>query len=126
MWKSVIAVAAGGAIGSLLRWELGKRFNTLFPLVPPGTLIANLVGAYVIGICAAAISDTLPAEWRLFFITGLCGGLTTFSTFSLEITHLLQQGRSAYALFAVSAHLVGSVIMVFAGIATVHFIRNAM
>jgi len=126
MWKSILAVAVGAALGALLRWQLGARLNSIFPTIPPGTLLANLIGAYVIGlfIAAFAISPALSAEWRLLVITGFCGGLTTFSTFSAEIAGLLQQGRITWALGAVAIHVAGSVVMTFAGIGTVYLFRN--
>ena len=125
MWKSIVAVSCGAALGALLRWQLGARLNALFPTIPPGTLLANLFGAYVIGIGMAFFS-TYPAispEWRLLLVTGFCGGLTTFSTFSAEITVLLQQGRISWALGAVAAHVVGSVLMTFAGIGSVYLLK---
>ncbi|WP_291990056.1 fluoride efflux transporter CrcB [Candidatus Accumulibacter sp. ACC007] len=121
MWKSVLAISIGAALGALLRWQFGIRLNSLFPTIPPGTLVANLVGAYLIGL-AVAFFTSFPAispEWRLLIITGFCGGLTTFSTFSAELTMLLQQGRLSWALAAAAAHVVGSVLMTFAGMATV-------
>jgi CrcB protein len=121
MWKSVLAISIGAALGALLRWQFGIRLNSLFPTVPPGTLVANLVGAYLIGL-AVAFFTSFPAispEWRLLIITGFCGGLTTFSTFSAELTLLLQQGRLSWALAAAAAHVVGSVLMTFAGMATI-------
>ncbi len=126
MWKSILAVAVGAALGALLRWQLGARLNSIFPTIPPGTLLANLIGAYVIGlfIAAFAISPALSAEWRLLVITGFCGGLTTFSTFSAEIAGLLQQGRITWALGAVAIHVAGSVVMTFAGIGTVYLFGN--
>jgi fluoride exporter len=127
MWKSILAIAIGSALGALLRWQLGTRLNSLFPTIPPGTLSANLIGAYVIGL-GIAFFATYPAispEWRLLVITGFCGGLTTFSTFSAEITLLLQQGRISWALGAVAAHVAGSVIMTFAGIGTVYWLKNS-
>lgn len=125
MWKSVAAVALGAALGALLRWDLGERLNSLFPTVPPGTLAANLLGAYVVGagIAFFASYTALAPEWRLLLITGFCGGLTTFSTFSAEIVALLQQGRSGWALGAAAVHVTGSVLMTFAGIATVLWAR---
>ena len=121
MWKSVFAIALGAALGALLRWGLGTRLNTLFPTVPPGTLAANLIGGYVIGVCIAFFAryGAVAPEWRLLWITGFCGGLTTFSTFSAEIVLLLQEGRAGWALGAVALHVVGSVLMTFAGIGTV-------
>ena len=121
MWKPIVVVSVGGTLGCLLRWWLGMTFNALFPTIPPGTLTANLVGGYIIGLALACFSTytSLPPEWRLFVITGFCGGLTTFSTFSAEVVTLMQQGRALWALGAAAAHLVGSVLMTFAGIGTV-------
>ena len=127
MWKSILAIAFGAALGALLRWQLGAKFNSLFPTIPPGTLAANLIGAYVIGLGIAffATYSAISPEWRLLIITGFCGGLTTFSTFSAEITTLLQQGRVTWALGAVAAHVVGSVVMTFAGIATIYLFKSS-
>jgi CrcB protein len=126
MWKSVIAISIGASLGALLRWWFGAQLNSLFPTVPPGTLAANLVGGYLVGIAIAffATYSAISPEWRLFVITGFCGGLTTFSTFSAEIVTLLQQGRSLWAIGAAAVHLAGSVLMTLAGIATVQWIRT--
>jgi fluoride exporter len=126
MWKSVVAISVGASIGALLRWWLGSRFNSTFPPIPPGTLLANLIGAYVIGLAVAffATFSALAPEWRLFVITGFCGGLTTFSTFSAEIVDLLQQRQPLWAFAAAGAHLVGSLGMTFAGIGTVAWLRQ--
>ena len=125
MWKSVVAISLGASLGALLRWGFGNRFNLLFTTIPPGTLAANLVGGYIIGVAIAffAAYSAVAPEWRLFIITGFCGGLTTFSTFSAELVTLLQQGRLSWALGAVAAHVLGSVLMTFAGIATVVWLR---
>jgi CrcB protein len=126
MWKSIIAISIGASLGALLRWWFGAQLNSLFPTVPPGTLAANLVGGYIVGIAIAffATYSAIAPEWRLLVITGFCGGLTTFSTFSAEIVTLLQQGRSMWALGAAAVHLFGSVLMTLAGIATVQWIRT--
>mgnify|MGYP003383502857 CR=1 FL=1 len=126
MWKSVVAISLGASLGALLRWWFGMRLNGLFPTVPLGTLTDNLLGGYIIGVAIAffATYSAIAPEWRLLIITGFCGGLTTFSTFSAEIVMLLQQGRSLWALGAAATHLVGSVLMTFAGIATVHWVRS--
>ncbi|WP_313953830.1 fluoride efflux transporter CrcB [Accumulibacter sp.] len=120
MWKSVLAISIGAALGALLRWQLGIKLNSLFPTIPPGTLVANLVGAYLIGLAIAFFTSfsALSPEWRLLIITGFCGGLTTFSTFSAELAVLLQEGRLSWALGIVAVHVAGSVLMTFAGIAT--------
>ena len=120
MLKSIVAICVGASLGALLRWWLGLVLNGLFPTIPPGTLAANLVGGYLVGFAIAffATYAAIAPEWRLLVITGFCGGLTTFSTFSAELVTLLQQGRAAWALAAAAAHLLGSVLMTFAGIAT--------
>ena len=126
MWRSFIAVAVGGALGCLFRWYLAIFLNRYFPAIPPGTLAANLIGCYIIGV-AIAFFTTYPAfapEWRLFITTGFCGGLTTFSTFSAEVVSLMQMGRMGAALLAISVHLVGSLLMTFAGIATLTWLRS--
>jgi CrcB protein len=117
---SIVSISVGAAAGALLRWGLGTRLNALFPAVPPGTLAANLIGGYVVGVAIAffAARPDISPEWRLFIITGFCGGLTTFSTFSAEIVALLQEGDLANALLAIALHLFGSVIMTILGIAT--------
>jgi CrcB protein len=126
MWRSFTAVAVGGALGCLFRWYLAIFLNRYFPAIPPGTLAANLIGCYVIGIAVGffAANPTIPLEWRLFITTGFCGGLTTFSTFSAEVVVLMQSGRSMLALGAIGAHVVGSLVMTFAGIATIAWLKG--
>jgi CrcB protein len=126
MLKSVVAISLGASLGALLRWWLGAKLNGAFPAIPPGTLAANIVGGYIIGLGIAffASFSALAPEWRLFVITGFCGGLTTFSTFSAEIVVLLQQGRPLWACGAAALHLATSVLMTFAGIGTVVWIRS--
>ena len=126
MWKAIVAISVGASLGALLRWWLGMMLNPQFPGIPPGTLAANLIGAYVIGMAMAffATYTAVAPEWRLFVITGFCGGLTTFSTFSAELVTLVQQRQAAWALGAAAAHLLGSVVMTFAGIGTVLWLRS--
>jgi CrcB protein len=126
MWKAVAAVSVGAAGGALLRWWLGNRLNGLFPSLPPGTLAANIIGAYVIGLAIAffARNPALPAEWRLFVITGFCGGLTTFSTFSAEVVSALQRGQTGWALTEVATHVSASLLATFAGMATLFWARG--
>ena len=120
MWKPIFAVSLGSALGALLRWALGNQFNRLFPTVPPGTLSANLIGGYIIGLAVAyfAQAPNIAPEWRLLIVTGFCGGLTTFSTFSAEVVALMQQGRLAWAAGAIAIHVSGSLLMTLLGIAS--------
>jgi CrcB protein len=126
MWRSFVAVAIGGVLGCLLRWVLSMFLNQTFPTLPPGTLAANLIGCYIIGVALGffTLYPGFAPEWRLFLTTGFCGGLTTFSTFSAEIVTLLQAGRLAWAMGAIAVHLIGSLAMTFAGIATVTWFKT--
>ncbi|MDV6342703.1 fluoride efflux transporter CrcB [Nitrosomonas sp. Is24] len=121
MFNSLAAICLGASLGAVLRWLLGMSLNALFPAIPPGTLVANLIGGYLIGVALAVFAHHpgLAPEWRLFVITGFLGGLTTFSTFSAEITTLIQEGRMLWALGAISAHVIGSLVMTMLGLATV-------
>ncbi len=126
MWRSIVAVSVGAALGALLRWWLGTRLNTLFPSIPPGTIAANLLGGYIIGAAIGFFASfaAVPPEWRLLVVTGFCGGLTTFSTFSAELVALLRGGQLPWACAAIVIHLGGSVLMTAAGIATVGWLRR--
>ncbi|HTT00622.1 MAG TPA: fluoride efflux transporter CrcB [Steroidobacteraceae bacterium] len=126
MWKSIVAISLGASLGALLRWWLGARLNSFFPAIPPGTLAANLIGGYVVGAAVALFASlaALAPEWRLLVITGFCGGLTTFSTFSAEVVNLIGEGRLLLAGSAIAAHLIGSVLMTLAGIGTVQWLRG--
>ena len=123
---AAVAISLGAALGALLRWGLSVGLNHLASAIPPGTLIANLVGGYLIGLAMAlfAQSPQVPAEWRLFVITGFLGGLTTFSTFSAEVVHALQQGRLGWAAATVSAHVLGSLALTLLGLATPALLRH--
>lgn len=114
-----VAVVFGGAgCGALLRWVLGAWLNPVFPTVPLGTLAANLVGGLLIGLASAVFSHHagLAPEWRLLVITGFLGGLTTFSTFSVEVVTLIGRQEYAWALGAAGLHLVGSLFLTALGI----------
>ena len=127
MWPSVAAVGIGAALGALLRWQLSERLNRLLPDIPPGTLTANIIGGYIVGLALAffAQREDLPVEWRLLIVTGFCGGLTTFSTFSNEIVSLLQQGRFGMAASGIALHVTSSLIATLAGIGTWQLLRGA-
>ncbi len=120
MGSAVLAISLGASLGAVLRWALGVGMNHWFPSLPLGTLTANLVGGYFIGLAIALLAQNqhLPPEWRLFIVTGFLGGLTTFSTFSAEVVFALQQGRLGWAAGTVLVHVVGSLLLTMAGMAT--------
>ncbi|MBJ7554824.1 fluoride efflux transporter CrcB [Marinomonas spartinae] len=126
MFFSILSVCIGASCGALLRWFLGNQFNSLFPTLPPGTLIANLVGGYLIGLAITFFGQqtSLPPEWRLLIITGFLGALTTFSTFSAEVITLFQEGRILWACGAIAIHVIGCLVMTLLGIATMFWLRS--
>jgi CrcB protein len=121
---SILAVFGGAGCGALLRWWLGDWLNSVFPTIPLGTLAANLIGGLLVGVASAFFTHNtaLPPEWRLLIITGFLGGLTTFSTFSVEIVTLIGRQEHWWALGAASVHLVGSLVLTGIGI----LIANAL
>lgn len=119
MFSTLIAISVGASLGAILRWLLSVGLNGLFPTLPPGTLAANLLGGWLIGLALSFFAQhpQLPPEWRLLVVTGFLGGLTTFSTFSAEVTHLLQAGRLGWAGAVIATHVAGSLAMTLAGLA---------
>jgi fluoride exporter len=115
-----IAVAIGGVLGAWSRWGLSYLFNALWPSLPPGTLAANIVGGYLVGIFVEFFSlhSEMPPETALFVITGYLGGLTTFSTFSAEAVTLFARGEYTWAICHIISHLGGSLVMTVLGIST--------
>jgi fluoride exporter len=124
----ILAVFGGAGFGALLRWRLGIWLNPVFPTVPLGTLAANLVGGFLIGVFGAWFSHDpgISPETRLLVITGFLGGLTTFSTFSVEVVTLLGEREYGWALGTAGAHLAGSLLLTAVGIMTAHalFVRT--
>lgn len=117
---SWLAVGLGAALGAWLRWGLSVCLNMLNTNIPLGTLAANLGGGYLVGIALAFFTGHpgISPEWRLFAVTGFLGGLTTFSSFSLESVILLQRGDYMWALGHSALHLIGSILCCIAGFAT--------
>lgn len=121
-----LAVGLGAAIGAWLRWGLGVLMNPVHAHLPLGTLLANLLGGFLIGMAVAFFHHytALSPEWRLFIMTGFLGGLTTFSTFSAESVMLLQRGEYCWVLGHALLHLIGSILFCIAGFACFRFFAS--
>jgi len=124
LWLAVAAVGLGSACGAWLRWWLGLRLNSMFAAIPLGTLAANLIGGYLVGVALGVFAQYqgLAPEWRLLAITGFLGGLTTFSTFSAEVVTMLLRGQLAWAIATAALHLGGSLALTALGIVSVRAI----
>jgi CrcB protein len=120
---AVIAICTGACLGALARWQLSVHFNMLGWL-PWGTLYANLIGGYLVGVCVAVFQQMpeLDPLWRLLLVTGFLGALTTFSSFSSEVVQMLLNARYATALLTAGLHLFGSLALTLAGIKTVEWL----
>jgi CrcB protein len=118
---ALAAIAVGAMLGAWARWGLAVWLNPRFDTLPFGTLAANVIGGYLVGVAVAVflVHPGLAPAWRLFVITGFLGGLTTFSTFSAESVTFLQSGRWGEALLHTGLHLFGSILATIAGMATV-------
>ena len=114
----VIAICIGASLGALARWRLGLWLTTGSSMLPWGTLAANLIGGYLIGLCIAVFQalPQLDPAWRLALVTGFLGGLTTFSSFSAEVVAMLLQQRYLLALGTAGLHVVGSLVLTVLGI----------
>ena len=125
LWSVLLAVGVGAMLGAWLRWGLSYWLNPRVADLPLGTLTANLLGGYLIGVAVAyfALRPEIPPEVRLFVVTGFLGGLTTFSSFSAEVVHLINTARYAWAAGAAAVHLGGSLGMTALGMWTVHSLR---
>ena len=120
----ILAICFGACCGALARWRLGLWLNWGGATLPWGTLAANLIGGYLIGICVAVFQalPELHPLWRLTLVTGFLGALTTFSSFSAEVVAMLMQERYFLALGTASLHLIGSLVFTVAGIMTARLV----
>lgn len=123
---AIAAISLGSMIGALLRYGLSLALNAMVPHIPMGTLASNWIAAYIVGAAIAffAAMPGLSPNWRLFVITGLAGGLSTFSTFSAELLTLLRDGRLGWSAGMLALHLGGSLAMTALGMATLSLIRQ--
>jgi fluoride exporter len=117
-WAAVIAVGGGAAVGAWMRWGLGIALNPIFPTLPLGTLASNLIGGLLMGFAMELITrhTLLSPEVRLLLTTGFLGGLTTFSTFSAEISTLILRKEWLWGALGVGAHVIGSLAMTVLGL----------
>lgn len=121
---TVIAICLGACVGALSRWQLGLWLNPSTAsagLLPWGTLAANLIGGYLVGVCVGVFQQLpeLDPVWRMALVTGFLGALTTFSSFSAEVVLMLQQNRFALAAGTAGMHLFGSLALTLLGLKTV-------
>lgn len=114
---SVIAISIGAVLGALARWRLSLWLNQGAAVLPWGTLAANWIGAYIVGVAVVFFQSQTQIDpvWRLAVITGFLGALTTFSTFSAEVIAMLQHGRFALAVGTAGLHLLGSLVLTWVG-----------
>ena len=124
--QAVLAICFGACLGALARWQLGLWLSHSSALIPWGTLAANLIGGYLVGVCVGVFQQwpELDPLWRLTLVTGFLGALTTFSSFSAEVVTLLQQARYALALGTASVHLFGSLTLTMVGLKTVEMLSG--
>ena len=123
-WASFAAVGAGAALGAWIRWALGLALNPVFPTVPLGTLAANLLGGFLMGVTMSLVAhyEAMAPEMRLLLTTGFLGGLTTFSTFSAEATTLFTRGQLGWTTAMVLVHVAGSIAMTLLGLFLTHLL----
>jgi len=125
LFPAIAGICIGASLGALARWSLALWLGVA-GFMPWGTLAANLIGGYLIGVALAGfqlVPDIAPA-WRLLVVTGFLGGLTTFSSFSAEVMTMLLEGRLGSALITAGAHLGGSLVLTWLGIRTVQAVAG--
>jgi fluoride exporter len=123
-----VSVGVGAALGAWLRWGLGIALNSVLPTLALGTLAANLIGGYLMGLAIGYFEHVqgVAPEMRLFITTGFLGGLTTFSAFSGDTTALLLRAEYLWAALGIGAHVIGSLLMTLLGVGTILLARGWM
>lgn len=118
MWQSILLISSGAAIGATMRWALGIWLNPIFNMLAFGTLMANYLGCFIIGILTALFWQfpTFSQSAKLFLITGFLGSLTTFSSFSAEVMENLVNGKITESLWVLGLHVIGCLVCTFIGI----------
>jgi fluoride exporter len=126
MWPSIISIGVGAALGALLRWWLSLQLNALLPSMPLGTLAANLLGGFLMGLAMQYIAQnpSLSPAVRVLMTTGFLGGLTTFSTFSAEVVTLILQQDLGWAALVLVTHVAGSLVATLLGVASMRLMLN--
>ncbi len=116
MYASLFAIAIGSVLGGWLRWFVSLRLNHLYPNIPLGTVAVNLLGGFVIGFAISYFANAnISPAYKLFIVTGFCGAFTTFSTFSLEVLVLIQEGKLGFAISTIAIHVIGALIFTLLG-----------
>lgn len=126
MYASLFSIALGSILGGWLRWFVGLKLNNLYPNIPMGTVFVNLVGGFVIGFAISYFANAnISPNYKLFIVTGFCGAFTTFSTFSLEVLTLIQEGKLMVALSTIAIHVIGALIFTFLGMMSHHWLTQS-
>ena len=121
--SSLLWISGGAVLGACLRWSLGLLLNPWFTAFSFGTLIANYLGCFIIGVVFAVFWSfpSLPSEWKLFLVTGFLGSLTTFSAFSIEVVENLLNGKFSIGIGLIAAHVIGSLLFTLLGLLLVRY-----
>lgn len=126
MYSSFISVGLGAVLGAWLRWVISLRFNQYFANIAFGIVLVNLIGAFIVGYAISLFAtSSLSPNIKLLLVTGFCGALTIFSTFSIEVVTLLQEGKFEYAILTIAIHVIGSLLFTLLGIAVYQFTPSA-
>ncbi|AOA57593.1 fluoride efflux transporter CrcB [Acinetobacter larvae] len=126
MFYALSSIAIGSVFGAWLRWFISLRYNSTFESIPFGTVLVNLIGAFIIGFAVSFFANSqLSPNAKLCLVTGFCGSLTTFSTFSIEVVALLQNAKFDYAIGLIFIHVLGSLLFTIIGIYSYQLLHHA-